>query len=133
MSLDIESLLRVAAIEKATGKSKEIVIQHALEPKTMEQIAAARERVRRLFEGHRWEGLSMRPQRERPPPQIRRWTLGYQRSSRWPNARMQEGKRLKGTYPDAPPVHPSTGTHQGSSRCHTWEPVVAFPPTLMGA
>jgi molecular chaperone DnaK (HSP70) len=53
MSLDVEGLLRVAAIEKATGKSKEIVIQHALEPKTEEQIAAARERMRRLFEGRR--------------------------------------------------------------------------------
>ena len=50
MSLDIDGLLRVAAIEKRTGKSKEIVIQHALTPKTPQEIAAARERLRQLFE-----------------------------------------------------------------------------------
>jgi len=32
------------------------VIQHALEPRTEEEIAAACERMRRLFEGHRSEG-----------------------------------------------------------------------------
>jgi hypothetical protein len=49
MSLDIDGLLRVAAIEKSTGKSKEIVIQHALTPKTPVEVAAARERLRQLF------------------------------------------------------------------------------------
>ena len=67
MSLDVEGLLRVAAIEKATGKSKEIVIQHALEPKTEEEIAAARERMRRLFEGRRSEGaFDLAPEGEGP-------------------------------------------------------------------
>jgi len=67
MSLDVEGLLRVAAIEKATGKSKEIVIQHALEPRTEEEIAAARERMRRLFEGHRPEGaFDLAPEGEGP-------------------------------------------------------------------
>ena len=51
MSLDIDGILRVAAIEKSTGKSREIVIQHALTPKTPEEVAAARERLRQLFEG----------------------------------------------------------------------------------
>ena len=46
MSRDIEGLLRVAAIEKATGKSKEIVIQHALDPRTEEEVAAAGRRRR---------------------------------------------------------------------------------------
>jgi len=67
MSLDVEGLLRVAAIEKATGKSKEIVIQHALDPRTEEEVAAARERMRRLFEGHRSEGaFDLAPQGEGP-------------------------------------------------------------------
>ncbi len=51
MSLDLDGLLRVAAIERHTGKSKEIVIRHALTPKTPEEVAAARERLRALFEG----------------------------------------------------------------------------------
>ena len=51
MSLDLDGLLRVAAIERHTGKSKEIVIRHALTPKTPEEVAAARERLERLFEG----------------------------------------------------------------------------------
>ncbi len=50
MSLDIDGLLRVAAIEKRTGKSKEIVIRHALTPKTPEEVASARERLAQLFE-----------------------------------------------------------------------------------
>ena len=67
MSLDVEGLLRVAAIEKATGKSKEIVIQHALDPRTEEETAAARERMRRLFEGHRPEGaFDLAPEGEGP-------------------------------------------------------------------
>jgi molecular chaperone DnaK (HSP70) len=51
MRLDLDGLLRVAAIERHTGKSKEIVIRHALTPKTPEEVAAARERLRALFEG----------------------------------------------------------------------------------
>lgn len=51
MSLDLDGLLRVAAIERHTGKSKEIVIRHALTPKTPEEVAVARERLSALFEG----------------------------------------------------------------------------------
>lgn len=66
MSLDVEGL-RVAAIEEAPGKSKEIVIHHALEPKTEEEIAPTRERMRRLFEGHRSEGVfDLAPEGEGP-------------------------------------------------------------------
>ncbi len=50
MSLDVDGLLRVAAIEKRTGKSREIVIRHALTPKTPAEVEAARERLRQLFE-----------------------------------------------------------------------------------
>ncbi len=50
MSLDVDGLLRVAAVEKRTGKSKEIVIRHALTPKTPAEVEAARERLRQLFE-----------------------------------------------------------------------------------
>jgi molecular chaperone DnaK len=57
MSLDVDGQLRVAAIEKRTGKSKEVVIRQALTPKTPEQVAAARERLRALFESRAGEPM----------------------------------------------------------------------------
>lgn len=48
MSLDIDGILRVAAIEKDTGKSKQVTIAHALRPKSAEEIQAAQKRLREL-------------------------------------------------------------------------------------
>ncbi len=45
MSLDLDGILQVAAIEKATGMSKEITVTQALEPKSDAEIAAARARL----------------------------------------------------------------------------------------
>ncbi len=45
MSLDLDGILHVAATEKMTGKSKQITITHALERKSDDEIAAARERL----------------------------------------------------------------------------------------
>jgi len=49
MSLDVEGILHVSAIEKRTGKSKQITIAGALQAKTEEEIAAARQRIAELF------------------------------------------------------------------------------------
>jgi len=49
MSLDVDGILHVTAIEKATGKSKHITIANALKAKTDAEIAAARERIRTLY------------------------------------------------------------------------------------
>jgi molecular chaperone DnaK len=49
MSLDLDGILRVTAIEKRTGKSKQIVITEALRPKSDEEIAKARRRLEELY------------------------------------------------------------------------------------
>jgi molecular chaperone DnaK (HSP70) len=49
MSLDVDGILHVTAIEKETGKSKHITIARALQAKSPAEIAAARERLRALY------------------------------------------------------------------------------------
>jgi molecular chaperone DnaK (HSP70) len=50
MNLDIDGILKVTAIEKETGKSKQITIDNALQPKNDEEIAAARKRLQALYD-----------------------------------------------------------------------------------
>ena len=50
MRLDLDGILEVAAVEKRTGKSKQITIANALQAKTEEEIAAGRKRIQELFE-----------------------------------------------------------------------------------
>jgi molecular chaperone DnaK (HSP70) len=49
MSLDLDGILNVAAIEKKSGLSKHITIARALEAKSEAEIAAARKRLEELF------------------------------------------------------------------------------------
>ena len=49
MSLDLDGILHVAAIEKRTGKSKHITIANALQAKSDAEIAAARKRIADLY------------------------------------------------------------------------------------
>ncbi|MGA2982647.1 MAG: Hsp70 family protein [Terriglobia bacterium] len=49
MSLDVDGILHVTAIEKETGKSKHITIARALEAKNPAEIAAARARVEKMY------------------------------------------------------------------------------------
>jgi len=50
MSLDVDGILHVSAIEKETGKSKQITISNALQAKSDAEISAARRRLQELFE-----------------------------------------------------------------------------------
>ncbi len=50
MRLDLDGILEVAAVEKRTGKSKQITIARALQAKTPEEIAAGRKRIQDMFE-----------------------------------------------------------------------------------
>jgi molecular chaperone DnaK (HSP70) len=50
MRLDLDGILEVAAVEKRTGKSKQITIANALQAKTEDEIAAGRKRIQELFE-----------------------------------------------------------------------------------
>jgi molecular chaperone DnaK (HSP70) len=49
MSLDIDGILKVTAIEKETGKTKQITIENALQPKSDEEISDARRRLEALY------------------------------------------------------------------------------------
>ena len=51
MNLDIDGILKVTAIEKTTGKAKQITIDNALKPKSDAEIAAAREYLNALYDG----------------------------------------------------------------------------------
>jgi molecular chaperone DnaK len=51
MSLDLDGILNVTAIEKKSGLSKNITIARALEAKNEAEIAAARKRLEALFAG----------------------------------------------------------------------------------
>ncbi|HTG60875.1 MAG TPA: Hsp70 family protein [Terriglobia bacterium] len=58
MSLDVDGILHVTAIEKETGKSKHITIARALLARTPFEIAEARERLKALYSSRtedRWE------------------------------------------------------------------------------
>ena len=59
MSLDIDGILRVTAIEKETGKSKHITIARALREKSPKEIAATRERMKALYASHSAAGLDI--------------------------------------------------------------------------
>lgn len=50
MSLDIDGILKVTAIEKDTGKSKQITIDGALKKKSEQEIERARKRMQELFD-----------------------------------------------------------------------------------
>jgi molecular chaperone DnaK len=50
MRLDLDGILEVAAVEKRTGKSKQITIANAMQAKTPEEIAAGRKRIQELFQ-----------------------------------------------------------------------------------
>jgi len=51
MSLDLDGILKVEAIEKRTGLSKHILIKDAIKPKSEAELAQARARLRRLYSG----------------------------------------------------------------------------------
>ena len=50
MSLNIDGILKVTAIEKSTGKSKQITIDNALKPMSEGEIATARKRLEEMYE-----------------------------------------------------------------------------------
>ena len=56
MSLDLDGILRVTAVEKRTGKSKQIVITEALRPKSEQEIAKARRRLEALYSARSLDG-----------------------------------------------------------------------------
>jgi molecular chaperone DnaK (HSP70) len=58
MSLDVDGILHVTAIEKETGKSKHITIARALEAKSSAEIAAAKERVEKMYSSRAAEEFS---------------------------------------------------------------------------
>ena len=49
MRLDLDGILEVAAVEKQTGKSKQITIANALRARSAEEIAAGQQRIRELY------------------------------------------------------------------------------------
>ncbi|MBW1962394.1 MAG: Hsp70 family protein [Deltaproteobacteria bacterium] len=49
MSLDVDGILKVTAIEKATGKSKQITIENALSSKSDKEIEALRKRLQTIY------------------------------------------------------------------------------------
>jgi molecular chaperone DnaK (HSP70) len=55
MSLDLDGILHVTAIEKCTGKSKHVTIARALEGKSEAEMAEARMRLEALYRTHREE------------------------------------------------------------------------------
>ncbi len=58
MSLDLDGILHVTAIEKCTGKSKHVTIARALEGKSEAEITEARARLEALYKTHRAEDES---------------------------------------------------------------------------
>jgi molecular chaperone DnaK (HSP70) len=50
MSLDIDGILKVTAIEKESGKTKQITIENALQPKSDEEIAEAGKQLEALYD-----------------------------------------------------------------------------------
>jgi molecular chaperone DnaK (HSP70) len=55
MRLDLDGVLEVTSIEKATGKSKQITVANAMQAKSPEEIAAGKKRIHELFESRSGE------------------------------------------------------------------------------
>lgn len=55
MSLDVDGILKVSAIEKETGKTKQITIKNALQPKSDEEISEARKQLEALYDNRSTE------------------------------------------------------------------------------
>ena len=53
MRLDLDGILEVTAVEKHTGKSKQVTISNALKAKSAEEMAVARKRIQELHQGGR--------------------------------------------------------------------------------
>ncbi|MBV9677331.1 MAG: Hsp70 family protein [Acidobacteriaceae bacterium] len=74
MSLDLDGILHVTAIEKQTGKSKHITIARALQPKSAAEIDAARERLQSLYATRQgngdWEEWLQEDQTSLPPEEM---------------------------------------------------------------
>ena len=51
MRLDLDGILEVTAVEKRTGKSKQVTISNAMKAKSAEEMAAARKRIKELYKG----------------------------------------------------------------------------------
>ena len=50
MRLDLDGILEVTAVEKNTGKTKQVTIANALHTRNPEEVAAARKRVQEIYE-----------------------------------------------------------------------------------
>jgi molecular chaperone DnaK len=59
MSLDLDGILHVTAIEKCTGKSKHVTVDRALEKKSDAEIAAARKRLEALYSSRIFEDTEL--------------------------------------------------------------------------
>ena len=69
MRLDLDGILEVTAVEKRTGKSKQITIANALQARTAEEIAAGRQRIQELFESRSPEEMDYElPEPDQPEP-----------------------------------------------------------------
>lgn len=73
MSLDLDGILKVEAIEKRTGLAKHILIKDAIKPKSQAELARAQARLQRLYAGRedsaieaRWEEGARTP----PGPEL---------------------------------------------------------------
>ena len=64
MSLDVEGILHVSAIEKRTGKSKQITISNALRARSEAEIKSGRQRLEELFSTR--AGLDVDESAEKP-------------------------------------------------------------------
>jgi molecular chaperone DnaK len=67
MSLDLDGILHVTAIEKCTGKSKHITVDRALEKKSAAEIAEARKRLRDLYSSRGLEDLETEQEQAEVP------------------------------------------------------------------
>jgi molecular chaperone DnaK len=67
MSLDLDGILHVTAIEKCTGKSKHITVDRALEKKSAAEIAEARKRLRDLYSRRGLEDLETEQEQAEVP------------------------------------------------------------------
>ena len=121
MSLDVDGILRVTAIEKRTGKSKQITIQDALREKSEEEIAAARKRLEELFSTARAGGMELFEESETSwegmGEELSRWTARKERRQmrrfRWLR-RTLDGRRQPGNR-----IGWSSGREACSGRCTT--------------
>lgn len=102
MRLDLDGILEVTAVEKRTGKSRQVTIANATRAKTPDEIEAGRRRIRELYQRqsddfHNDEALDITAVEDGPAKKVVSIDAGAVRAGQATADLLERSRRLLGT------------------------------------